>query len=288
MHEVADSDFSFSALYNNSMTISVPPIQEVEALIREVTAIEVMPRWRSLSSNEKWEKRPGSVVTTADIEVEKFLSRELPALLSGSVVVGEEMIEEHPAALDLLDGDAPVWVLDAVDGTSNFAKGSADFGVMVALVLKRQTIAGWIFRPVDDVMYTSEKGAGAFRNGERLKITPSPRNMADMVGSLGSYMRRNTDLPKLLARVTATRCIAVDYCALVDNDIDFAHYHGARAWDHAPGWLMHSEAGGYNQCIDDTKYLVGKPGEGGILLATDREAWETLREPIEEAVATFK
>ena len=47
-------------------------------------------------------------MTTADIEVEKFLSRELPALLSGSVVVGEEMIEEHPAALDLLDGHAPV------------------------------------------------------------------------------------------------------------------------------------------------------------------------------------
>ena len=116
MHEFADSDFSFSALYNNRMAILVPPTQIVEALIREVTAIEVMPRWRSLSSNEKWEKRPGSVVTTADIEVEKFLSRELPALLSGSVVVGEEMIEEHPAALDLLDGLAPVWVFDPVDG----------------------------------------------------------------------------------------------------------------------------------------------------------------------------
>ena len=62
---------------------------------------------------------------------------------------------------DLLDGDAPVWVLDAVDGTSNFAKGSPDFAVMVALVRRRQTIAGWIFRPVDGDMYTCELGAGS-------------------------------------------------------------------------------------------------------------------------------
>jgi len=137
-------------------------------------------------------------------------------------------------------------------------------------------------------MYTCELGAGAFRNGEPLTISPSPRNMSEMAGSLGSYMRRNTDLPDRLARVTSTRCIAVDYCALVNNDIHFAHYRGVRAWDHAPGWLLHAEAGGYNQCLDDTEYLAGKPGEGGILLATDREAWEALRGPIEKALETFK
>ena len=128
------------------------------------------------------------------------------------------------------------------------------------------------FRPVDDVM-PHRKGCRHFINGERLKITPSPRIWLIWWG-LWVAMRRNTDLPKLLARVTATRCIAVDYCALVDNNIDFAHYHGARAWDHAPGWLMHSEADSYNQCIDD---IISRRQAGriGILLATDREAWET-------------
>lgn len=270
------------------MTLSIPNSDIVESLIREITAAEIMPRFQTLSKDETWEKRPGSVVTAADIAAEEFLIRELPPLLAGSVVVGEEMIEDDPAALDLLDDDAPVWVLDAVDGTSNFAKGSADFGVMVALVVKRETVAGWIFRPVDDDMYVCEKGAGAFRNGERLRIAPSPRAMADMEGSLGGYIRKHTDLSDRVARVTSTRCIAVDYCALVNNDIHFAHYRGVRAWDHAPGWLLHTEAGGYNRCLDDTEYLAGKPGEGGILLATDRDAWETLQNPIVEAIAAFK
>lgn len=269
------------------MTIIIPPSETVETLIREITAAEIMPRFQSLSADDQWEKRPGSVVTAADIAAENFLARELPPLLPGSVVVGEEMIEDDPAALDLLDGDAPVWVLDAVDGTSNFAKGSPDFGVMVALVVRRETIAGWIFRPVDDEMYVCENGAGAFRDGERLRIKASPRRMADMEGSLGGYMRKNTDLPDRLARVTSTHCIAVDYCALVNSDIHFAHYRGVRAWDHAPGWLLHTEAGGYSRCLDGTEYLAGKPGEGGILLATDREAWEHLQGPIEQAIASF-
>ena len=98
------------------MTVSIPSSDRIENLIREVAATEIMPRWRSLSASEKWEKRPGSVVTAADVASEEFLERELPPLLPGSVVVGEEMIENNPAALELLDGDAPVWVLDAVDG----------------------------------------------------------------------------------------------------------------------------------------------------------------------------
>ena len=109
-----------------------------------------------------------------------------------------------------------------------------------------------------------------------------------MEGSLGGYLRRKTDLSNNFARVTSTHCIAVDYCALVTGKIHFAHYRGVRAWDHAAGWLLHSEAGGYNQCLDDTEYLAGKPGEGGILLTTDREAWEALRGPIENALEAFK
>ena len=270
------------------MFVHVPQSQKIETLIRQVTAAEIMPRWQSLSQDEKWEKRAGSVVTAADVEAEKFLATELPRLLPGSVVVGEEMIEDDPGILDLLDGGAPVWVLDAVDGTSNFAKGTPDFGVMVALVQRRETIAGWIYRPVEDNMYTCELGAGAFRNDERLKVLSSPPDLADFEGSLGGHLRRKTGLPDQLARVTSTRCIAVDYCAMVNNDIHFAHYWGVRVWDHAPGWLLHSEAGGYNRCLDDTQYFAGKPGEGGILYATDRDAWEKLRDPIKKALTSFK
>lgn len=274
------------------MPVRVPPSETVEALIREVTAAEIMPRFEKLAHGERWEKRPGSVVTAADVAAEKFLAAELPKLLPGSVVVGEEMVEDDPKALDLLDGAAPVWVLDPVDGTSNFAKGSPDFGVMVALVVKRETIAAWIYRPVIDAMYVAHTGAGAFRNGERLRVAVPPGTLGELEGSLGGRMRRDTDLPGKLARVTATRCIAVDYCALASGDIHFAHYRGMRAWDHAPGFLLHAEAGGFSRCLDGKDYRIGLPGEGGLLLTPDEATWERMKPSIEEALArlmaTFK
>lgn len=273
--------------YILTMSIRIPATETVEALIREVAAAEVMPRFEKLAKHEHWEKRPGAIVTAADVAAEAFLAAELPKILPGSVVVGEEMVEEDPAALDLLDGDAPVWVLDPVDGTANFARGNPDFGVMVALVVKRATVAAWIFRPVVDAMYVAQTGAGAFRNGERLRVAAAPRLLADMEGSLSGRIRRETDLPTRLARVTATRCIAVDYCALAAGDIHFAHYRGLRAWDHAPGFLLHSEAGGFSRCLDGRSYRIGLPGEGGLLLTPDEAAWETLRGPIEAAMATF-
>lgn len=276
---------SFSAYNRWTMPLTIPPSETVEALIREVTAAEIMPRFDRLADEEHWEKRPGSIVTAADVAAEQFLTRELPALLPGSVVVGEEMVEEDPGILDLLDGEAPVWVLDPVDGTSNFAKGSPDFGVMVALVVRRETIAAWIFRPTADAMYVAHKGAGAFRNGDRLHVATAPADHADMVGSLGGRMRRETDLPGRFARVTATRCIAVDYCALAEGHIHFAHYRGMRAWDHAPGFLLHGEAGGFSRCLDGAPYRIGLPGEGGLLLTTDEATWNSLRPPIDEALS---
>ncbi len=254
------------------------------AVIREAAATEIMPRFLSLKEEERWEKRSGSVVTAADVASERFLSRELSRLLPGSMVVGEEMIEEEPERLDLLDGAAPIWVLDPVDGTRNFARGSSDFAVMVAVVVRRQPVAGWIYRPTEDSMYAAEAGAGAYRDGHRLSVEDAPVELSSMSGSLGTRLRRNKKLTVRFASVTATHCIGVDYCALADGYIQFAHYRGVNAWDHAPGFLLYQEAGGHCRSLDGTSYRVGSPGRGGLLLATDPLTWERLQQPIIEAL----
>ncbi len=269
------------------MILKLPSFDDIETIIREVSETEIMPRFKSLASEETWRKGSGSIVTAADVAAEKMLASQLSRMLPGSVVVGEEMVEENPNILHRLDGSEPVWVLDPVDGTSNFAANSPDFGVMVALVVRRETVAGWIYRPVLDEMYTCERGNGAFLNGDRLNIKPSVRDFGEMVGSLGGLLRKRTNLAACFSRVTASGCIALDYCSLAKGVLDFAHYRGAHVWDHASGCLLHSEAGGYNRCLDDTVYRAGMPGEGGILLASDREAWEMLRKPIKEALETL-
>ena len=267
------------------MLISMPALDKVSSLIREVSTAEIMPRFGRLKVADRWQKRHGSVVTAADVAAEEFLSRRLPDLVASSVVVGEEMSENRPSLLDTLDGDAPVWLIDPVDGTRNFVDGREGFAVMVALVVQRQAVAGWIYRPVEDAMYVAEAGAGAFRDGVRLRVASVDGSLGALAGSLGGFLRRRTDLPGRFARITASRCIGVDYCALADGEIHFAHYRGVSAWDHAAGVLIHAEAGGFCRSLDRTPYRVGAPGEGGILLAPDLATWENLRRPIAEALA---
>ena len=108
-------------------------IEQVAFAVREVGTTEVVPRFRSLASGDITEKSRGDFVTIADQECERVLSarlreiRELP-------VVGEEASALDPSLLDLVDAAPAVWVIDPIDGTSNFVAGNVNFVVMVALI----------------------------------------------------------------------------------------------------------------------------------------------------------
>ena len=103
--------------------MQTPEPVKVEAIIREVSEAAILPRFRRLERHDISEKSPGDLVTTADRESEQLLSAALSELLPGSKVVGEEAAAESAQVLEAFDGEAPVWVLDPVDGTQNFVDG---------------------------------------------------------------------------------------------------------------------------------------------------------------------
>jgi fructose-1,6-bisphosphatase/inositol monophosphatase family enzyme len=98
-------------------------IDEVGELVRATARTAVLPRFRRLAAGEITEKAPGELVTVADREAEDLLSAGLLRLLPGSVVVGEEAVADDPAVLRRLAADGPVWLVDPLDGTRNFATG---------------------------------------------------------------------------------------------------------------------------------------------------------------------
>src|SRR5713226_9430960 len=99
--------------------------ETVERLIAEIAAEEVMPRFEKLEAGDVSEKSPGDLVTIADVATEHRLTPALIDLLPGSLVVGEEAAAAEPAVLGRLDGDDPVWRVDPIDGTVNYAAGIA-------------------------------------------------------------------------------------------------------------------------------------------------------------------
>src|SRR6185312_6369523 len=126
----------------------LPDSERVARLIAETAETEIMPRFRHLTRDDIREKGPGDLVTTADVAAERRLGAALRDLLPGSQIVGEEAVAADPTLLSALDGSDPVWLVDPIDGTGNFASGRPVFATMVAFVRDGRALMGWIHDPV--------------------------------------------------------------------------------------------------------------------------------------------
>jgi fructose-1,6-bisphosphatase/inositol monophosphatase family enzyme len=259
---------------------------EIGALIRTVAREELGPRFRRLDAAQVFAKAtvtdPDDIVTEADLAVERRLGDELRARLPGSVVVGEEAASTTPALLAALTGEAPVWIVDPLDGTRNFAAGKEAFGSMVALARGGATRMAWIYLFAEDALFVAEAGAGAFENGRRLEAAP-PDAAARSTGTV--YTRH---MPPPLRAATEARaregftlarpvgCAAVEYARLMRGEKEFVVYFRLLPWDHAPGGLLLTEAGGAARRLDGVTYGPTDASQP-LLLTRHASIWEPVR-----------
>lgn len=256
-------------------------LNAVDELIREASAIDVLPKFRALAISDIEEKSPGEVVTAVDRAVEARLSRGLEEILPGSVVVGEEGTSANSALFELISGDQPVWLIDPLDGTSSFVKGDPHFGIMVALILKGEALASWIYHPLTDQMVFALSGEGAFVNGQRVCI-PSPTDGDELCGSILTKFLPDdlkTDAEAAIPTfrpVHVTLSAAHEYPDIVRGDKHFALYYRTLPWDHVPGVLMIEEAGGIARRFSGERYDPADGGSG-LLVAANEDIWLTAR-----------
>lgn len=262
----------------------------VAALIKEASAEIVMPRFRALAAHEVEEKSRGDLVTIADREAELWLAPRLEALVRGSRVLGEEAAAADPALLSHLDDDTPLWTVDPVDGTANFAAGREAFGLMVSLLEGGETVRAWIYLPVGDALAVSERGGGAFwhdmSGSVRLDAGAASAEPAEQKASF--YVRFMPDewksgIEACAAGVGATTsllCSAWDYTNVARGQHDFITYHRMLPWDHAPGSLILREAGGVVRDIESGMDYAPRTLKGPHLVARDEESWQRTAERI--------
>lgn len=144
-------------------------LDDVTEAVREAAAAEIVPRFRQLAEDDVVQKSgPHDLVTSADRLAELRLTDALTALLPGSAVVGEEAVHADPAVYGALEGDAPVWIVDPVDGTRQFVHGDPGFCTLVALVRGGETLASWTYAPALGELAIAVLGDGATLNGTRL------------------------------------------------------------------------------------------------------------------------
>ncbi|GGP98905.1 inositol monophosphatase [Streptomyces pseudogriseolus] len=224
---------------------------DVERQIREAAAKEVMPRWRRLGEHDVDVKTgPHDLVTDADREAELFLTKELGALLPGSVVVGEEAVHADPSSYEAIQGDTPVWIVDPVDGTRQFVRGETGFCTLVALARRGVVHASWTFAPAREQFATAVRGRGARLDGEPLRAgSPDPGRDLRVATSHPDY---TTDAEKRALLGLWTDGVAprpcgsagLEYLAVARGESDAVAFSWEAAWDHAAGLLLVEEAGG--------------------------------------------
>ncbi len=247
---------------------------DVLTLLQDVAAEVITPRFRALAAEEISEKGPGDLVTIADREAESRITDALQAAYPRALVLGEEATAADASLLDRFKVADHAFTLDPVDGTKNFVRGSPDHAVMVAELRGSAVVRSWIWQPQHARAYVAERGAGAWCNGQRL-VRPPLRSDLRGVTSRRNWIGRA--LGALRALDLTWVCCGVDYPKVVDGSADYALYRRAKPWDHAPGSLLLSEAGGHVGSFDGSPYRPQGDPPVGLITAADRGTYDLVR-----------
>ncbi len=268
----------------------IPPISDLATILRDAAKAEILPRFRRLDQGMVRQKSEAiDLVTEADEEAERFIKAEVSARWPEALFVGEESVAARPALLDEMNDADLAIVVDPVDGTANFAAGLPLFAVMAAVVSKGETVAGIIYDPMGDDWVLAEKGGGAWQRRAdgsqwRLKVAAAPA-LGQMVGGVSIAFLPGASKPQVLANLAKVRVAANyrvaghDYRTFASGHSHFVAFNKLMPWDHLAGSLISEEAGGYAARFDGSRYLP-RHREGGLLLASDRDAWDLLRHEV--------
>jgi myo-inositol-1(or 4)-monophosphatase len=201
-------------------------------------------------------EEPSSIVCDADLVSEKRILRHIRANFPGHNTIAEESGR-------VWHGSEYTWVIDPLDGTSNFVSGIPWFGVQIALLRGTEPILGAMYLPLEDTLYFAETGHGACRNGKKVRVTAEPelQNVLCAFGFDPAPVRRSRRSIELLFRVSAavrnTRSTnsLVDFCYTVDGRFGGCINLKTKIWDIAPVALILPEAGGKFTYLDGSRIV---------------------------------
>ncbi len=214
-------------------------------------------------------KGPGDFVSIADKRAEETLYQELSKARPGYGFLGEEGGEREGA------DKTHRWIVDPLDGTTNFLHGIPHFAVSIALEREGQLVAGVIYNPAIDEMYVAEKGGGAFLNDRRLRVS-ARRKVEDCLIATGiphlgrpEHQRFRDELAAIQNRVAGIRrmgAAALDLAYVAAGRYDGYWERHLHAWDVAAGMLLVREAGGFVSDADGGDAIFST---GNIIAGTE-------------------
>ena len=222
-------------------------------------------------------KGPGDFVTMTDKKVEKILIDELQKARSNYSILSEEIGE-------IKNDEEFKWIIDPIDGTSNFLHGIPHFGISVALEKNKEIICGIIFDPIKNEIFSTEKGNGSYLNNQRIRVS-SRKKLEDCILFTGGprHASKNKEVTleeykkfssKVFIPIRKMGSAALDMAYVAAGRCDGCWHRDLNYWDIAAGILLVKEAGGFvTDFIGADKYIENK-----TILATNSRINEAMIE----------
>lgn len=260
MHTTSSHPFSHPAEWHNLLSG-----------IRSLAKQEILSRFRQVSAEEK---QDGSLLTEADTQMQKhtkaFLTHQWPQF----AFLGEESSKaEQTAAMQSAQG---CWILDPVDGTSNFASGIPVYAVSLALVIQGEVVVGLVYDPDRDEMFAARMGLGAELNGERL-LAKTPKRLLKHTSGIIDFKRLSPELAMHIITQNpygsqrSFGSVALDWCWIAAGR-GHIYLHGSQnIWDYAAGYLILNEAGGRSCTLEGEDVFVSAVVKRSAVCATTPE-----------------
>ena len=228
-------------------------------------------------------KGPGDYVSQADRKAEEIVFAELSKARPGYAFLMEER-----GAIEGEDGQHR-WIVDPLDGTTNFLHGIPLFSVSIALERQGQIVAGVIYNPAMDELYTTERGGGAFMNDRRLRVAGRAKLTDAVIGCGVPHLGRGQhgnfliELRNVMAEVSGIRRLgsaALDLAYVAAGRMDGFWETGLSSWDMAAGILLVREAGGFVSDMDGGQEMLDT---GAVVAGNEiiqRALLKTVKKPL--------
>lgn len=202
---------------------------------------ELLSSYFGLGGIDPQIKADHSVVTEADMAADKYIQQAIREAFPNDEILTEESNTSR------IDPDKPLWVIDPLDGTTNFSLGMHTWGVSIARLVEGYPETGALFFPRHEELYSAQRGEGAFLNGQKFTVQPLRPGMPTAFFSTCSTSIRKfqLDIPYKFRMLGA---VAYDFCLVARGASLLAFHAIPKIWDIAAGWLVLEEAGGYVSC----------------------------------------
>ena len=233
--------------------------EEINNIFYDLSKKFILPKFKNLKNEDVRFKNNRDIVTAVDIEVEENLNKILTSMLPNSLFIGEELYNKKPCILKFYNQNQYCWTADPIDGTNNFVKGRDNFAIMLALTFKEKILQSWIYKPLNSEFSYAINGGGTYINGKKFLINKNT-SLFDSIGSIsskywdGDFNERIINIKKNFKNINSYGSIGLEYIDIIKSIRDFAILSKLSPWDHLPGILMITEAGGSVAHFDNDNY----------------------------------